>query len=159
MSKRTFQEIDDSSLVDVASGSERYTEDQKVIYFENNVSRYFIVVYDNTMHIPSWYYHGTGFLLLSINYTCSICIIFQVAIIQACLKHPKRLFEKFDRNLDRHTQQDAWTEIINDLANSGIFISDTQYLRKRVSNWIQRATVHKTFDNYAIMLHNYELTI
>lgn len=25
-----------------------------VFYFENNVSRYFIVVYDNTMHIP-WY--------------------------------------------------------------------------------------------------------
>lgn len=67
--------------------------------------------------------------------------IFQVAIIQACLKHSKKLFEKFNRTLDRHTQQDAWTEVLNELADGGIFVSDTHYLRKRVTNWIQRATV------------------
>lgn len=66
--------------------------------------------------------------------------ILQIVIIQACLKHPKRLFEKFDHKLNRQTQQDAWTEVINDLAGSGIFISDSKYLRKRVTNWVQRAT-------------------
>lgn len=45
MNKRPFEEMDDPPLEEVASGSERYTEDQKVLYFilkgnnaSNNVS-------------------------------------------------------------------------------------------------------------------------
>lgn len=68
-----------------------------------------------------------------------------MTILQACMKDPKKLFEKFDRNLNRHTQQEAWDKIITDLSQNDIFVSNAQYLRKRVTNWIQRATVRNVF--------------
>lgn len=61
------------------------------------------------------------------------------------MKDPRKLFEKFDRCLNRQTQQNAWDNIITDLSRDEIFVPSGQYLRKRVTNWIQRATVRDFF--------------
>lgn len=52
-----------------------------------------------------------------------------------------KLFEKYNRKINRQTQTKAWTDIITKLADSEIFVPDHAYLRKRISNWIQRSTV------------------
>lgn len=66
---------------------------------------------------------------------------FQMIIVSTCLEFATKLFEKFDAKVGRHEQQDKWNEIITRLNRSGIYVSSVAYLRKRILNWISRATV------------------
>lgn len=68
-----------------------------------------------------------------------------MVIISTCLEFSSKLFEKFDVKTSRHEQQDNWNQIITRLNHCGIFVSSPGYLRKRVLNWISRATVSNLF--------------
>lgn len=57
------------------------------------------------------------------------------------MEYAPKLFEKYNRNVNRTTQSQAWNDVITKLSDSDIFVSDQSYLRKRITNWLQRATV------------------
>ena len=73
-----------------------------------------------------------------------------MVIMQTCMEHANKLFEKFNRKINRTTQQDAWNQVISKLAESAVLVPDAAYLRKRVANWLQRATV---IISYFYILH------
>lgn len=71
---------------------------------------------------------------------------FQMIIIATCIEFGKKLFEKFDVKTGRHEQADNWNEVITKLSRVSIHVSSAAYLRKRVLNWIGRATVNILFE-------------
>lgn len=64
-----------------------------------------------------------------------------MVIVQTCMKHADKLYEKYSQNVDRKTQSMTWTTVLNELKDDGIFVSDVQKLKQNVSNWLRRATV------------------
>lgn len=62
-------------------------------------------------------------------------------IMQTCHENPKKLFEKFNRDVNRNTQKEEWTKIYDRLVFDGINIENVDNLRKNVTNWTRRAIV------------------
>lgn len=62
-------------------------------------------------------------------------------IMQTCYQNPKKLFEKFNRDVNRNTQKEEWTKIYDELVSDGINIENVDNLRKNVTNWTRRAIV------------------
>lgn len=61
--------------------------------------------------------------------------------MQTCMENPKKLFEKFNHEINRSTQKEEWTKIGEQLSEDGIYIKDVPTLRKNISNWTRRALV------------------
>lgn len=55
------------------------------------------------------------------------------------MSNPRKLFEKFNRDVNRNTQYEEWKEIVKNLLEDGISIKSVENLRKNVTNWTQRA--------------------
>lgn len=62
-------------------------------------------------------------------------------IIQKCLKHADKLYEKFSQSVNRKTQMSKWQEVADELTSDGTAVSDVHKLKQNVTNWIRRATV------------------
>lgn len=62
-------------------------------------------------------------------------------ILEKCLKHADKLYEKFSQTVNRKTQSNAWNDVANELKDEGISVPDIHKLKQNVSNWVNRATV------------------
>lgn len=70
-----------------------------------------------------------------------------------------KLFEKFNREVNRQTQFDSWNEVISRLSDTGIYVPGVGYLRKRIANWIQRATVCSINFPFILLIYPYKVII
>lgn len=61
--------------------------------------------------------------------------------MQKCFTNAPKLFEKFNRDVDRNTQHKEWCQISAPLADDGIVVKDIANLRKNVTNLTRRAMV------------------
>lgn len=62
-------------------------------------------------------------------------------IIETCMKHSDKLYEKFSSSVDRKTQSNSWSIVADELKKEGINVPSVHKLKQNVSNWIRRATV------------------
>lgn len=61
--------------------------------------------------------------------------------MQTCYKNPKKLYEKFNRDVSRNTQKEEWEKVSDELTATGIDVGSMKNLRKNVTNWTRRALV------------------
>lgn len=78
--------------------------------------------------------------------------LFQMTIIQTCIKYADKLYEKYSVSVNRKTQSDAWDSVVKELTTEGIKVPNVPKLKQNVSNWIRRATV-------SLFLYSYKLTL
>lgn len=62
-------------------------------------------------------------------------------IMQICCNNPKKLYEKFNREVNRSTQKEEWEKVAKEIVESGIDVNSMKSLRKNVTNWTRRALV------------------
>lgn len=62
--------------------------------------------------------------------------------MQTYCNNPKKLYEKFNRDVNRNTQKEEWEKIVLELGTAGINVVDIKNLRKNVTNWTRRALVN-----------------
>lgn len=61
--------------------------------------------------------------------------------MQTCCKNPRKLYEKFNRDVNRNTQKEEWEKVSNEIIAAGIDAGGIKNLRKNVTNWTRRALV------------------
>lgn len=64
--------------------------------------------------------------------------------MQICCECPRKLYEKFNREVKRSTQLEEWKNVSEKIVEAGINVSSITNLRKNVTNWTRRALVCRT---------------
>lgn len=57
-------------------------------------------------------------------------------IIQKCLKHADKLYEKFSQSVNRKTQMSKWQEVADELTSEGTAASDVHKLKQNVRHCV-----------------------
>lgn len=82
-------------------------------------------------------------------------LFIQMIIMQICCENPRKLYEKFNREVNRSTQKEEWENVSKEIADAGINVSSIQNLRKNVTNWTQRALVCLTIIFFSFFLFEF----
>lgn len=61
--------------------------------------------------------------------------------MQICCKNPRKLYEKFNRDVNRNTQKEEWEMVSKEIVEAGIDVCSVKNLKKNVTNWTRRALV------------------